>query len=198
MDMKQITCVFFGRAGAGKGTQATMLMEALKKADPSLKSIYVETGERLRKFMTGSSYSAAIVKETLGQGKLLGAFIPIWVWTGFLIDEYTGSEHIIFDGVARRPEEAPILDSAMQLYSKQKPNVIFLDVPVPEVKSRLLKRGRHDDKDEKIAERLRAFETDIIHSVRYFEKSPNVNFISVNGHQAAEKVHADIMKALEL
>lgn len=196
--MKQITCVFFGRAGSGKGTQSVMLMETLKKADPELKSIYVETGERLRKFMTGGSYSAKIVKETQNQGKLLGAFIPIWVWTGFLIDEYTGKEHIIFDGVARRPEEAPILDSAMQLYSKQKPYVIFLDVPVPEVKTRLLKRGRHDDKEEKIAERLRAFETDIIHSVNYFKKSSTVEFFEINGHQAPEKVHADIVKALGL
>ncbi len=176
-----------------------MLMEALKKADPSIKSIYVETGERLRKFMTGGSYSAAIVKKTLGEGKLMGAFLPIWIWTGFLIEEYTGKEHIVFDGVARRPEEAPILDSAMQLYSnKQKPYVVFLDVPVPEVKTRLLKRGRHDDKEEKIAERLRAFETDIIHSVNYFRKSPNVEFVSVDGHQPPEKVHSDIIKALGL
>ncbi len=196
--MKQITCVFFGRAGAGKGTQAAMLTEALKQANPGVKVIYVETGERLRKFMTGGSFSAGLVKETLNQGKLLGAFLPIWIWTGALIDECTGGEHIIFDGVARKPEEAPILDGAMQVYSKGKPFVIYLDVPAPEVTTRLLKRGRHDDKQEKIEERLKAFETDIVRSIEYFKKSPTVQFVHINGHQTPEAVHKDIVEALKL
>lgn len=195
--MKQQTVVFFGRAGSGKGTQAALLMEALKKADPSRKSIYVETGERLRKFMTGGSYSADIVRKTLNEGKLLGAYVPIWIWTGFLIEEYTGHEHIVFDGVARRPEEAPILDSAMQLYGQgERPKVVVLDVPEPEVRTRLIRRGRHDDVEEKIAARLRSYETDIVRSIGYFRQSPTVEFIQIDGHQAIEKVHADIRKAL--
>lgn len=196
--MKQITCVFFGRAGSGKGTQAKMLMDAITKTDSSARFIYVETGERLRQFMTGPSYSAKLVKETLSAGKLLGAFLPIWVWTSLLIDEYKGGEHLIFDGVARRPEEAPILEGALQTYSATKPYIIHLDVPVPEVTTRLLKRGRHDDKEEKIAERLKSFEVDILRSIKYFEASPNVTFVEVNGHQAPEKVHSDIVKALGL
>lgn len=194
--MKPITVVFFGRAGSGKGTQAKLLMERVRAADPSMRFIYVETGERLRQFMTGGSYSAKIVKETLNQGKLLGAFIPIWVWTSLLIDEYKGGESLVFDGVARRPEEAPILDTAMQLYSQDKPFVIHLDVPADEVTVRLLKRGRHDDKEEKIAERLRSYETDILKSIDYFRQSPTVRFVEVNGHQSIEKVHEDIAKAL--
>ncbi|MDP1624825.1 MAG: nucleoside monophosphate kinase [bacterium] len=195
--MKQLTVVFFGRTGSGKGTQATLFMETLKKADPSRRSIYVETGERLRQFMTGGSYSADIVKKTLDDGKLLGAYLPIWIWTGLLIDEYTGNEHLVFDGVARRVEEAHILDSAMQLYSQgEKPKIIVLDVPEPEVKTRLLKRARHDDEEEKIAKRLESYDTDIVRSIAYFEKSPTVDFFKIDGHQSVEAVHKDVLKAL--
>lgn len=194
--MKPIICVFYGRAGSGKGTQATMLIETLAKKDPQVKAIYIETGERLRKFMAGGSYMAHMVKDTLDQGKLLGAFMPIWIWTGALIEEYTGKEHIVFDGVARRPEEAPIFDSALQLYGVQKPFIIHLDVPPEEVTSRLIKRGRHDDKSEKIAERLKSFETDIKKSIQYFQQSPHVRYIDIDGHQSIEKVHADIVKAI--
>ena len=197
--MKQITCVLFGRAGSGKGTQAKMLIEKLEQLDPNKKTLYIETGERLRSFMTGGSFSAKLVKETLSQGKLLGPFIPIWVWTGMLVDQCTGGENLVFDGVARRPEEAPILDTAMQMYSgASKPFVIHLDVPASEVTARLLKRGRYDDIEDKIAERLKAYDVDVTRSVEYFKTSPAVQFINVDGNQAPEKVHADIIQALGL
>lgn len=140
---------------------------------------------------------AGRIKEVMAAGKFLPPFIPIWMWTQFFVDEIkTGKEHMIFDGVCRQPEEGPILDGALQFLGKEKPFVFLLDVPEPEVVTRLLKRGRYDDKEEKIAERLRAFESGAMPSVNYFRNSPNVSFVIINGHQAIEDVHGDILKAL--
>jgi adenylate kinase family enzyme len=196
--MKPITCVFFGRSGSGKGTQAELLLKKLKDLDPSMKTVYVETGDRFRKFVNNNdNYTAGRVREVMGAGGLMPAFVPIWTWTGLLIDELTGAgEHLVFDGVSRRPDEAPILDSALQFYGREKPTILFLDVPVPEVTNRLMKRGRHDDKEEKIAERLRWFETDVMKAVHYFETNPYYNFVNIDGHQSIENVHKDILKAL--
>ena len=108
----------------------------------------------------------------MSDGKLIPAFLPIWNWTGFLIDNVKENEHMIFDGLCRRPEEAPILED------------------------RLIKRGRYDDKDEKIAERLKWFETDVMPSVEYFKANSYYNFIKIDGAQAPKKVHEDIVKAL--
>lgn len=197
--MKQITVVFFGRSGSGKGTQAQLLLEYLKKNDPERKSIYVETGDRFRKFIHESdTYTASRVKEVMGAGGLMPAFVPVWTWTGLLIDEVKGNEHLVFDGVSRRPDEAPILDSALQFYNREKPTIIFLDVPVEEVTERLIKRGRHDDKEEKIAERLRWFETDVMKAVNYFENNSLYTFINIDGDQTIENVHKDILKALSI
>jgi adenylate kinase len=196
--MKPITCVFFGRSGSGKGTQAALLIEHLRKNRAETETIYVETGQKFRNYINSNkSYMTDRIKDVMAAGKFLPPFIPIWMWTQFFMDEIkTGTEHMIFDGVCRQPEEGPILDGALQFLGKEKPFIILLDVPEPEVTSRLLKRGRYDDKEEKIAERLRAFESGAMPSVNYFRTSPNVTFVTINGHQAIEDVQNDILKAL--
>lgn len=198
--MKPITCVFFGKSGSGKGTQAALLSKTCERLDPTNKFIYVETGQRFRNFVDGSgTYTAKLTREVMHAGALMPAFIPIWTWAGLLVDEIvTGREHMVFDGVSRREDEAPVLDSALQFYKRERPTILLLDVHHEEAKKRLLKRGRHDDKEEKIAERLRWFEADAMKAVRYFEKHPYYNFVKINGDQAIEKVHEDILKALGL
>lgn len=195
--MKPITVVFFGKSGSGKGTQAALLAKICEKFDPQNKFIYVETGQRFRGFAEGDTYTGKLTGEVMHAGGLMPAFVPIWTWAGLLIDEVkTGREHMVFDGVARRPDEAPILDSALQFYKREKPAILFLEVHHDVAKHRLLKRGRHDDKEEKIAERLKWFETDVMKSVAYFKKHPYYHFMEINGDQSVEEVHEDILKAL--
>lgn len=195
--MKPITCVFFGRSGSGKGTQANLLIEYLKKQDADRKVVYVETGDRFRKFVNQSgTYSAQRTKDVMAAGGLMPAFIPIWAWTNLLIEEYTGSEHLVFDGVSRRPDEAPILDGALAFFGRTDTAIIVLDTSIPEATARLMKRGRYDDKPEKIAERLKWFETDVVPAIDVFRKSKNCKVLTINGDQSVEAVHTDILKAL--
>lgn len=196
--MKQTTCIFFGKSGSGKGTQADLLIQYLSKHDPENKVVYVETGDKLRSFTKEStSHTALMTKEVMSNGLLMPASIPIWAWSSILIDGVkTGKEHMVFDGVARRADEAPILDQALQFYGRKNFAVILLDVPHEEVTTRLIKRGRHDDKHEKIVERLKWFDTDVMPSVNYFKKSGNCTYLHINGHQTIEDVHKDILKAL--
>lgn len=193
-----ITCVFFGKSGSGKGTQAQLLIEKLKAERPESRAIYVETGDRLRNFTKSDSYTAKRVYDVIHAGKFLPPFIPIWIWTSMLVDEIKDNEHLIFDGVARQPEEGPILDSALQFYGRVRPTILLLEVSHDEAKKRLLKRGRHDDESEKIDSRIKAFETSAMPSVRYFEKSSTCDFVRINGEQSIEAVFKDICKALGL
>ena len=100
--MKQITVVFFGRSGSGKGTQADLLIKYLEQKYSEYKVLYVETGARFREFQKTDNYTAAKVKEVTVAGKFLPPFLPIWNWTGFLVEHFTGTEHLIFDGVCRQ------------------------------------------------------------------------------------------------
>lgn len=195
--MKPTTVIFFGKSGSGKGTQAALLLKTFERVDIKHKALYVETGQRFRNFIDSSpSYTAKLIQETLADGKLLPPFLPVWTWTGFLIDELKEDEHLIFDGVCRQPEEAPILDGALQFYKRDKPIVILLDVHKDEAKKRLLKRGRYDDRHEKIDERLRWFETNVTPAINYFKHASTCKFVHINGDQPIEKVHEEVLKAI--
>jgi len=197
--MKPITCVFFGKSGSGKGTQASLLVENLKKIDPEHSTTYIETGERLRNFMESSdSQAATLVKEVIDNGHLMPEFFPIWIWSGIFIDVMKADEHVIMDGLARQGKEAPILDSALQFFKREQPIIFLLDTRDEEAKHRLIKRGRHDDLDEKIDKRLRWFETNVMESVQYFEKSPTCRFVKINGEQTTEAVQHDILHVLQV
>ncbi len=193
------TVFLYGRAGAGKGTQAAELNTFLREQDPDRKTIYLETGQRFRDFIQNSkTYTRDRVKQVLDEGGLLPAFLPIWIWTSLLNDEVTGNDHLVLDGLCRRPEEAPILDSAMKFYGRHGATVIVLDITDEEAMTRLLKRARHDDHDEKIKERLGWFQTDVVPTMEFFKNDPFYNFITINGMQSIEDVHKDILKALKL
>lgn len=197
--MKPQTCIFFGRSGSGKGTQANLLIEYLKKNDKERNVLYVETGARFRDFLSKSpTYTAGRVKEVLSHGGLLPAFLPIWVWTSLFIDEYTGHEHLIFDGISRRANEGSIVDSAIQFYGREGVRIIFLDVHLEEATDRLLKRGRYDDKPEKITQRHSWYETDVLAAIDYFRKNSMYTFLTIDGCQSIEKVHQDILAGLDL
>jgi adenylate kinase len=191
------TIIFFGPSGSGKGTQAKLLVSELEKKD-SREVHYIETGQRFRDFATEASYTARLTKEIMTKGGLLPEFLPIWIWTEYLIRHVSGDEHLILDGLSRRIHEAPILDSAMKFYKRKNPAVLSINVSKKWAKERLLGRGRNDDKDEKIEERIAWYYDNVLPAVEFFKNNPYYTFHSINGEQTIEEVHKDIMKELKL
>lgn len=194
--MKNITCIFFGRSGSGKGTQADLLLKYLAKNDPHKKVVYIEMGAKFRKIKESGTYAAERIKKVVNAGGFLPVFLPVYVWTDAMVHEITGNEHVVFDGVCRQPEEGAMLDAAMKFFDLEKPTIFLLDVHHEEARKRLIARGRHDDKHEAITARFEAYEREAMPSIKYFEKSPNCRFVTINGDQPIEKVHEDVIRAL--
>ena len=61
--MEPLTFIFIGRSGCGKGTQAELLQEYIKKLDQQRLIFYIETGERFRQFFTEQSLSSRSAAE---------------------------------------------------------------------------------------------------------------------------------------
>lgn len=192
------TFIFFGPSGCGKGTQAKLLIEYLEKIDSSKKIFYLEIGNKLRKFVTNDSFTAKLTKEVMDSGGLMPEFMPIWVWSQFMIDSVSGNEHIIFDGICRRVAEAPILDSAIKFYKRESPIIVSIELGREEARKRLLGRGRGDDNEQDIRNRLDWYDRNVLLAINYFKNNPYYKFLSINGEQSIEEVHAEILNKTNL
>jgi len=186
--------LFFGRSGCGKGTQAKLLADFLKTKGREV--IYIETGSQFREFIKKENYSSELTKNILHDGGLIPVFLPIWIWTNILVNNFSGKEDLVLDGLCRRREESIALDSAFSFYKIKKPNVILMNVSKEWSFSRMMERKRADDTPEKIQNRLDWYEKSVMPSIDYFREKPGCNFIEINGEQSIENVHKDIIKAL--
>lgn len=187
------TFIFFGPSGSGKGTQARLLIDVLKKEDPGRKVLYLETGERLRKFAEEASLTSDLTKQALQKGELLPEFLPIWIWAEYFIRHISGDEHLFVDGSPRKPDEAEILDLAIKFYKRENPMVVSIEVSPEWATQRLRERGRSDDNTEEIKKRLAWYEENVVPTINHFRNNPYYKFITVNGERSIEEVHQEIL-----
>jgi len=192
------TIIFFGSSGSGKGTQADLLLKYLEKNDPEHKVLHIETGELFRDFMKEKNYTSALTAEIVNQGRILPDFMPIWIWTEYLIKHFSGDEHLILDGVSRQPHEAKILDSAIRFYKRRNPIIVEIKVSRQWATKRLLERGRNDDSEEQIKRRLDWYYQKTSEALQVFKDNSYYSFYSINGEQDIEKVHEDLVSDLKL
>ncbi|NCS99543.1 AAA family ATPase [Candidatus Parcubacteria bacterium] len=197
MSEKSNTFIFFGKSGSGKGTQAELLIEKLKEKGNEV--IYIETGKRFREFIEKEgNHSSKLTKEALNHGELMPVFLPIWLWTSAFVEEFTGTESLVLDGLARRMTEAPVLDSALRFYDRLPCHIVHIDVSREWAFDRLKSRGRADDTDEYINSRLDWFEKDVEPVIEYFEERKGFSLHTINGEQSIEDVHVELIKKLNL
>lgn len=197
--MQPQTFIFAGPSGSGKGTQVQYLKDKLVEiSDREILHFY--SGDHLRELMHNrpSSETGRRVKETLDSGGLIEPFLPIWLWTDFLVENYTGEEHLVIDGSPRTLTEAQALDSAVRFYEIQAPHVLLVDVSREESKRRLMERGRGDDTEQSIDSRLEWYQSQVKPAVDLYRDNERYRFHAIDGEQSREAVHHDILAALSL
>jgi len=187
------TFIFIGRSGCGKGTQAQLLIEHLRKADPEREIYYLETGQSFRNFLTENTLSAKLSKVAYDNGDLQPEFLAVWAWSHLLVDRMKEDEHLIIDGTPRRLHEAQVFDSAMKFYQRGKPKFVHINVSRDWSKTRLLARARGDDVESNIDKRLDWFETDVIPAIDFFRNREDYEFLDINGEQSVEAVHQELL-----
>lgn len=198
MISKPIVCLFIGQSGCGKGTQANLLEKRLGELDPDRSVFHLETGDKFRELISGTTHTAKLAKACADTGKLQPAFLAIHIWSHVLIDSFQGDQHVIMDGTPRALAEVAALDSTLNFYDWQ-PHVIYMNVSDEWARTRLAERHRSDDVSQaEVEERLRWFHTSVVPVVDYLKNANQYVFHEINGEQSIEAVHADIIQALKL
>jgi adenylate kinase len=144
--------------------------------------------------MKGDNYLAKLTDKTLSQGGLMPSFMPIYIWGNFLVKNYSGTEHLVFDGTPRRLIEAEAMDSMFTFFNLENPIIIYLAVPLEESVKRLMLRKRYDDTEEDIRKRLSWYETDVRPALDHFRNRKDVTVLDIDGNRSIEEIHQDIVK----
>ncbi len=191
------TFIFIGRSGCGKGTQAKLLDEYIKKNDSDLHSIFhLETGAKFREFINGDTFTQKKSKDYYDKDLLQPAFLSIHLWSHILIEQIKGDEHLFIDGTPRTIAEYEALKSALKFYERQDPIVIYINVGKDWSRDRLMGRGRMDDDMESVERRLSWYEDTVVPVVEKLKNNTDYKFLEINGEQTVEAVHAEIVSKI--
>ena len=141
--------VFIGPPGAGKGTQA-------ERIATHLDITHLSTGEVLREAASADGLIAGQVEECLSAGRLVPDEIVVPL-VAHRLESDDCQQGYLFDGFPRTQEQAVALTELLSGKSINVEGAIEFVVPTEELFDRLSKRGRADDTDEAIKERLRLY-----------------------------------------
>ena len=219
--MNKKIIILLGAPGAGKGTQAKLLIEKFNFD-------YIGSGDLLRARKKLNDFTGKKIGKVIDKGKRVATPVIFKLWMDKFekfkrVPKFKG---IIIDGSPRTTLEADMMEQALGWYEWEKnKRVILIDISTKEVIQRLTKRRmceqcgriipfvgefkkikecdkcggklitRADDDEKGVKKRLEWFQTEVKPAINYYEKRGGL--IKINGEQSIEDVFKDILKVLK-
>ncbi|TSC86189.1 MAG: Uncharacterized protein G01um10148_695 [Parcubacteria group bacterium Gr01-1014_8] len=195
---KPVTVVFFGISGSGKGTQADLLERFLTGKDSGRGVNRAEMGGLLREFFKTDTPLAKRARKIVEAGGLLPSFMPIFMLAEHLNPIFHGTEHLILDGVCRRPAQSELVDEIVRFYEGDNLQAIVLELSPAAARARLSARGRVDDASEAaMTSRFAWYEQHVVPAIKRLEEL-GWKIHRVNGEPDIQTIHKDILTRLGL
>ncbi len=195
--MQDYTIIFIGKSGSGKGTQIKLLSDFFA-SQHQFDMYHLQSGQGLRELASQDSHSGVLLQKALSEGKLGPTAIAIWSWVSSVIKDFSGQKVFFVDGAPRKLNEALIMDEMFDFFERKNRYVIHVEVSDQWSKDRLHSRGRSDDIDHSIDQRLEWFAQNSPEILSFFEQTGKYKMFVVNGEQSIEDVQKDVIKALGL
>jgi adenylate kinase len=177
--------LLLGPPGAGKGTQATLLANALHVP-------HISTGEMLRSAVAAGTELGKRAESIMAAGELVSDDLVVAIVDERLSEEDARCGYLL-DGFPRTIGQAEALnDSVIDAIG----TVVLLEADTDEVVQRLLKRaeqeGRADDNEETIRRRLEVYEADTAPLAGFYGDA----VLTIDGMGTVDEVLSRIMIAL--
>jgi len=182
--------VLLGAPGAGKGTQAVRLAEAMGIP-------HISTGDMLRAAVAAGTPVGLKAKAVMDSGQLVGDDIVIGIAEERLGEE-DAQKGFILDGFPRTQAQAEALGELLERIGSGLDCCVALTVDTEAIVERLLKRaeieGRADDNEETIRERMRVYEEQTAPLLDYYGGQSLVR--EVSGMGSMDEVFEALVGAL--
>ena len=183
--------LLFGPPGAGKGTQAKLLVEKYNFH-------HVSTGDLLRKEIAKGSELGLKAKELIDAGN----FVDDATVVGMIENEIAGNPDVngfLFDGFPRTVAQAEILDKMLEAQGKGVDKVISIIISDEMVFERISHRaeieGRKDDADPKtIQNRIDTYHAKTEPLIEYYK--PQGKYNEICGVGTVEEIFNKIAEVL--
>ena len=175
--------VLLGPPGAGKGTQAEKLVEKLGIPQ-------VSTGDLFRHNISNGTKLGLEAKKYLDAGDLVPASL-----TNALVDDRLNDDDVadgfILDGFPRSVEQAEALREMLAKRNLELDAVLEFRVSEDELLDRLKSRGRADDTEEVILNRMKVYRDETAPLLDYFsDELKTVDAVGTVDEVFARALHA--------
>jgi adenylate kinase len=185
-EAKRPRIVLLGPPGAGKGTQAELLAGQL--GVPA-----ISTGDMLR--------------QAVSSGTELGGKVQGIMASGALVDDGTMADVVkdrlakadarqgfLLDGYPRTLPQAQTLEGILTEAAQELDAVLLVEVPEEELVRRAVLRGRGDDSEEVVRERLRVYREKTEPLIGYYRERGLL--YPIDGNLPVEQVTSQMVVAL--
>ncbi|MBE6287022.1 MAG: adenylate kinase [Mediterranea massiliensis] len=186
-----LNIVIFGGPGSGKGTQSERIV-----AQYGIN--HISTGEVLRAEIKKGSELGKTAQGFIDNGQLIPDALMIDILAGVL-DSFTESKGVIFDGFPRTIPQAEALKKMLAERNQTVSIMLDLDVPDEELVTRLIKRGkesgRADDNEETIKKRLNVYHNQTAPLIDWYKNEGQ--YCHITGVGSMDGIFNDICHAID-
>jgi adenylate kinase len=183
--------VLMGAPGAGKGTQAKLLQQALGLPQ-------VATGDLFRENLKNQTELGKLAQQYMDKGEL----VPDQVTIGMVenrLSQPDCARGAILDGFPRTPAQADALNQLLLKFNGQINVVPFINVAQEILVNRLIKRaeieGRADDNEETVRNRMRVYEAQTAPLLDYYQKKGLL--MEVDGDRPVDIVQQELIQIIQ-
>jgi len=180
-----VRLVLVGPPGAGKGTQAVLLAEKLNVP-------HISTGDLFRANIGEGTDLGKEAKSYMDAGELVPADVTNRMVDARL-DEEDAQQGFLLDGFPRSIEQADALKEMLARRGVDLDAVVEFAIDEDTVVERMLARGREDDTEDVIRNRLAVYHKETEPLLDYYQE----NIVTVDAVGTVEEIHERTMQALQ-